>query len=649
MTQSATNDITTVYYGAKTDTNLAAGTYSNTVSYTATPNLSVIPTPSVISVTPTNGTTVGGTMVQIVGTNFTVNDQSVTTAVAIGGQNCLNATISSNTPIAGQDSIYCNTPVHPTATPVDVAVVTWNNTATKKDGYTYIAPTPTITAPTAGQILNAGTTSTTLTVTTDVPGICYWGTAASPTTAMTTTGGTTHTQSITGLTNQSTNTRYVRCQAATGHSYGAEASVTFYVRAVTPVTPTVSPANGSSVPVGNTTITVTSTGAVCKWGTSSGSAINASGINRTTTLGTNTLYYSCVTGSGNTASLPLTGSWTYTGLSPTITSITGTMRGGNTITITGTGFFAGGSSSAIILPLTVGGAACYITSVTDTQVKCTMPTTLAAGSRTVSLRTNLGTATSNITYVTDTGYTVSQCSSLALNTTTTITDNRNGQSYTIKKLADGNCWMVSNLRYLPSGNAAGTYSEPASGKFMTKDGTNNTNNGNYDAPFYYVVSQGSQTNSANQDFFGYLYNWYGATAGTGNSNRTWEDTAESSICPSPFALPTGGSGLDYSRLDIAFGGTGANNDDPSDPATGVNLPYLEKSWFWAGPWKGVLAGYYFTDHWFVYEYARYWTASPVSSDAAYDIAFDQYGKYLRPGTDVSASHNGFAVRCVLKP
>ncbi|MFV0485433.1 MAG: IPT/TIG domain-containing protein, partial [Candidatus Saccharimonadales bacterium] len=138
-TQSTSSDTTTVYYGAKADMNLTAATYSNTVRYTATANISTIPTPTITSVTPSSGTTAGGTAIQIVGTGFSVNDASVTTAVTIDGTACTNVSISSNVPSTGQDTIYCNTPAK-TAGAKDVAVTTWGGSVTRTGGYMYVAP-----------------------------------------------------------------------------------------------------------------------------------------------------------------------------------------------------------------------------------------------------------------------------------------------------------------------------------------------------------------------------------------------------------------------------------------------------------------------------------------------------------------------------
>lgn len=120
-TVSSSNDMTEVYYGVKADAATPSGVYTNTVKYSAVANVSSIPSPEILSVAPNSGPTSGGTAIEIVGTGFAVNDQSVTTVVRIDDVDCLNVSISTNTPISGQDTIYCNTPARTVgAKPVSV-------------------------------------------------------------------------------------------------------------------------------------------------------------------------------------------------------------------------------------------------------------------------------------------------------------------------------------------------------------------------------------------------------------------------------------------------------------------------------------------------------------------------------------------------
>ena len=96
------------------------------------------------------------------------------------------------------------------------------------------APTASITAPTASQVLSSGTTQTTLTVTTNENASCRFNStdiAYSPSTgtAFTTTGGTTHSTSLTGLSNGTSYTRYVRCADTAGNAMTASQSIAFSV------------------------------------------------------------------------------------------------------------------------------------------------------------------------------------------------------------------------------------------------------------------------------------------------------------------------------------------------------------------------------------------------------------------------------------
>jgi hypothetical protein len=80
-----------------------------------------------------------------------------------------------------------------------------------------------------------------------------------------------------------------------------------------PAIPTLTPADGAIVNAGATSVTVVSAGATCTYGISASSTNSASGANYTVVVGGNTLYYSCVAGSGDTQSQARTGSWSFTG------------------------------------------------------------------------------------------------------------------------------------------------------------------------------------------------------------------------------------------------------------------------------------------------------------------------------------------------
>jgi hypothetical protein len=105
--------------------------------------------------------------------------------------------------------------------------------------------------------LSAGTTSTTLSVSTNEVATCKYGTSAGVAYAaiantFSSSGSTTHTQTISGLTNGASRTYYIRCQDLAGNATTSDYTVTFSVAtiAVDTTPPTISisaPASGSTV------------------------------------------------------------------------------------------------------------------------------------------------------------------------------------------------------------------------------------------------------------------------------------------------------------------------------------------------------------------------------------------------------------------
>jgi len=107
-----------------------------------------------------------------------------------------------------------------------------------------------------------GTTGVTLSLTTDEGATCKYGTVggtayASIASTFGSTGGTSHTQSITGLTNGSSYSYYVRCSDALSNVNTDDYTITFDIEATDATAPTVSittPTNNSYVS-GNVTVT----------------------------------------------------------------------------------------------------------------------------------------------------------------------------------------------------------------------------------------------------------------------------------------------------------------------------------------------------------------------------------------------------------
>ena len=192
-----------------------------------------------------------------------------------------------------------------------------------------------------------------------------------------------------------------------------------------------------------------------------------------------------------------------------------------------------------------------------------------------------------------------------LSSVSALTDTRDGQTYAIARLSDGNCWMIENLRL------ADTHKEEANtvSTTLTVANTNNplndndptnptvvlkhnfadtqtftnlshTSNLEYNAntaPDGWCTTDSADCNnqsrlrthnttnrtsytptqtmskSANLYSYGNYYNWYSATAGNGTYDKTSGDTV-GDICPAGWHLPTGTGSGEFGLLSNSLGG-----------------------------------------------------------------------------------------------
>lgn len=257
---------------------------------------------------------------------------------------------------------------------------------------------------------------------------------------------------------------------------------------------------------------------------------------------------------------------------------------------------------------------------------------------------------------------------------TTLVDDRNGQiSYTVRKLADGECWMTENLR-LPGGTTLYTTDSDIDGTIITS--------GSYTVPTStspFVNSPAQDVNQMNSDYTtttddprGYMtgnyYSWRTATAGTGRGSSTSGGAADDvfgtnmntqgnntavSICPKGWRLPTGGAnagsgstgstpgstaGLvngDFARLNIAYGGTGSSGTggyaDQTSLASGPQLAL--GGVFNAGGRASQGSGGY------------YWSSTVFSYQNAYRLFLSTSN--VDP-QDFDYKYIGYSVRCIAR-
>ena len=290
-----------------------------------------------------------------------------------------------------------------------------------------------------------------------------------------------------------------------------------------------------------------------------------------------------------------------------------------------------------------------------------------------------------------------------LSSISALTDQRDSETYAIARLADGNCWMIENLRleaedtrgdtkkalaqgYGTSdiyGNFSGladaesenfTNSTTANSLYST-DGSNGTINigtssyPGYRMPRYNNLNtpvdasnrpQNPTSNEYTQDrttvgmySYGNYYTWSAAIANTifyDSKNATdvdgkTSDNVDTSLCPTGWRLPYGdntGNGAttgSFSYLDIRLGGTGAYQGS------------IKAADRWrAFPNNIIYSGAYITSsNYSLGAYGRGYYGSYLTS-TAYNSS-NYYGFYLAgnttyPGTNREFKSDGYSIRCL---
>ena len=220
-------------------------------------------------------------------------------------------------------------------------------------------------------------------------------------------------------------------------------------------------------------------------------------------------------------------------------------------------------------------------------------------------------------------------------------DARDNRSYWVKTMADGKCWMLSNLAY--GGGGVNTYGDV---RTLT-DGSSNTS-GTATLPKYYnnVDDKGTfteepknpSTSTNGYGQLGYLYNFCAANGGqTGNgacseSSSTAVNTGIS-VCPAGWRLPiTGSTGGEFKALNDSINGGSLTSHEK---LLSVGLFKHRGAWYKipAGTWEfsGWGIGYYWSS-----------TQKSVTDGASFKIMpndIDVNYMYGKMGA--------FSVRCVV--
>ncbi|MDO5451595.1 MAG: FISUMP domain-containing protein [Candidatus Saccharibacteria bacterium] len=278
-----------------------------------------------------------------------------------------------------------------------------------------------------------------------------------------------------------------------------------------------------------------------------------------------------------------------------------------------------------------------------------------------------------------------------LSSVSALTDQRDGQTYAIAKLADNNCWMIENLRLEhestvgnnqidPSvtneslsqgygksttyGNFSGL-ANPESTNFSdsttansiyysgTQSGDATINIGTSDYPGYRMPRYNNTNTSARASnpannsgamySYGNYYTWHAAIADI--TYYSSGDHGTTSLCPTGWRLPIGNQSTtskSFGALSVALGGPegGATANSSSNP-TGAVMSGVFRSY----PNNLLYSGYFSTSSAYSRgSYGYYWSSTARSILNSYHLNLNS--SYVYPGTGSYNKHFGLSVRCL---
>ena len=272
-----------------------------------------------------------------------------------------------------------------------------------------------------------------------------------------------------------------------------------------------------------------------------------------------------------------------------------------------------------------------------------------------------------------------------LNSVSALTDQRDNETYAIAKLADGNCWMIENLRLdnTNTDNSTGALAQgygtsTTYGNFSglatsesanfsdsttvnsiyysgTQSGTASINIGTTNYPGYRMPRYNNRNTSSRASnptskiaamySYGNYYTWSAALANTisydgltaTDADGKTSETVGTSLCPKGWKLPYGynayhgntSGGFYY--LDSQLGGT---TNNPALSTTWRSYPnnFLYSGEIYGSSFDRGYNGYY-------------WSSSNKSYHQSFTFELSDEAVY--PGDDQESKYSGLTIRCLL--
>ncbi len=265
-----------------------------------------------------------------------------------------------------------------------------------------------------------------------------------------------------------------------------------------------------------------------------------------------------------------------------------------------------------------------------------------------------------------------------------LEDERDGNVYTVAKLADGKCWMTENLRLNNEATITTANTQSNNGSFggvftslpqsvdlnwdknthnnlytnltvytLPQLNTNNTNIGGKNASGTDLsISHNTDNDHVQWYSYGNYYSWHTAIADTTAHTRNNEHVSNTSICPTNWHLPEGGDKANIANSEFWALGVSLTGDEPANTSSSTRPKYTgnpegnnASMAFRAFPNNFIYSGFWYASasNWRG-NWGRYWSSSAHDRYYAYYLYISS--SEVDPGTDYKNKSGGSPVRCV---